>query len=53
MNNRPSVELEENSLPESCKLILGHSQNEDSAKSSAKIVASIVDRELANGRMPA
>ncbi len=53
MNNLAYVEVEETSVPESCKLILAYSRNEDSAKGGAQIVESIVDRLLANGSMPA
>ena len=53
MNNLAYVEVEETSVPESCKLILAYSRNEDSANSNAQIVESIVDRQLANGSMPA
>ena len=52
MNNLAYVEVEETSVPESCKLILAYSRNEDSAKVSAQIVESIVNRQLANGSMP-
>jgi hypothetical protein len=53
MNNLAYVEVEETSVPESCKLILAYSRNEDSANGNAQIVESIVDRQLANGSMPA
>jgi hypothetical protein len=53
MNNLAIVEVEEKSVPESCKLVLAYSRDENSAKGNAKIVESIVDRQLANGSMPA
>jgi len=53
MNNLAIVEVEETSVPESCKLILAYSRDEDSAKSDSQIVESIVDRQLASGSMPA
>jgi len=49
MNNLAYVEVEEKSVPESCQLILAYSRDED----SANVVESIVDRQLANGSMPA
>jgi hypothetical protein len=53
MNNLAHVEVEETSVPESCKLVLAYSRDEDSAKGTARLVESIVDRQLANGSMPA
>ena len=53
MNNLAIVEVEEIGVPESPKLVLAYSRGENSAKSSANIVESIVDRQLAHGSMPA
>jgi hypothetical protein len=53
MNNLAYVEVEERNIPDSCKLILAYSWSEDSAKMNAQVVESILDRQLANGSMPA
>lgn len=53
MKNLAIVEVEETNVPESCKLILAYSRDEHSGESGTKLVASIVDRQLANGSMPA
>jgi hypothetical protein len=53
MKNLAHVEVEETSVPESCKLILAYSRDEGSAKGNAQIVESIVDRQLTIGGMPA
>ncbi len=53
MNNLAIVEVEEMSAVESRKPVLAYTRGENSAKSNAKIVESIVDRQLANGSMPA
>jgi hypothetical protein len=53
MNNLAIVELEEMNVPESCKLILAYGRDEGSAKTDAQLVESIIDRQLANGSMPA
>ena len=53
MNNPAYVEVEETSLPESCKLILAYSRDKNSGDGGTKIVESLVDRQLANGLMPA
>jgi hypothetical protein len=53
MNNLAYAVVEEMNMPESCKLILAHSRGEDYAKTNAQVVESIVDRQLANGSLPA
>lgn len=53
MNNLAIAEVEEKSVPESCKLILAYSRDEDLAKGLTQVVQSIVDRQLAIGSMPA
>lgn len=53
MNNLAYVQVEATNVPESCKLVLAYSRGEDSAKSGAEIVQSIVDHQLAIGSMPA
>jgi hypothetical protein len=53
MNNLAYAEVEETSIPESCKLILAYSRDENSSESGTKIVESIVERQLANGSMAA
>ncbi len=53
MKNLAIVEVEELSVPESCKLILAYSRDENSANVTPKVVESIVDRQLANGSMAA
>ena len=53
MNNLAHLEVEETSVPESCKLVLAYSRDEDSAKTNTKVAESIVDYLLANGSMPA
>ena len=53
MNNLAIVEVEEASVPASCKLVLAYSRDEDSAKNGTTSVKSIVDHQLAIGSMPA
>jgi hypothetical protein len=53
MNNLAIVEVEEMSVVESRKPVLAYSRDENSAKSTVKVVESIVDRQLAIGSMPA
>jgi len=53
MKNLAIVEVEEDSVVEDWKLVLAYSRDEQSATSNAQIVDSIVDRQLANGSMPA
>jgi hypothetical protein len=53
MNNLAIVEVEESGVLESRQLVLAYSKDENLAKGSAKIVESIVDRQLAIGSMPA
>ncbi|MBV8071873.1 MAG: hypothetical protein JO270_18335 [Acidobacteriaceae bacterium] len=53
MNNLAIVEIEETTVVETGKPVLAYTRGENSAKSSAKVVESIVDRQLAIGSMPA
>ena len=53
MNNLAYIEVDESSVPESCKLILAYSRDEDSAKEKARLVEAILDYQLAIGNMPA
>jgi len=53
MNNLAIVEREETTVVETRKPVLAYKRDENSAKSNTKIVESIVNRQLANGSMPA